>query len=66
MLVLSRTVEEAFVLKIPHPDHPNDASKEQEVKIRVIDVVGNKRVRIGIEAPREIAIIRTELMNTPG
>ena len=50
MLVLSRKQNESIVL----PD--------LGVTIRVIGVTGG-RVRLGVEAPREVAVVRREILN---
>jgi carbon storage regulator len=50
MLVLTRSVGERLMI--------NDG----EIKIRVLEVKGNQ-VRIGIEAPKHIAVHREEIYN---
>lgn len=50
MLVLSRRVGEALVI--------ND-----QIEIKVTEIVGDK-VKIGISAPRDMLILRKELMQT--
>jgi carbon storage regulator len=51
MLVLTRKRDEQIILNLP----------EQTIRIRVVAVEGN-RVRIGIEAPRDVHITREELV----
>jgi carbon storage regulator len=51
MLVLSRKIGESIVL-------------DGNIKVTVVKIVGN-RVRLGIEAPPEVAIKRTEIANVP-
>lgn len=51
MLVLSRHVDEEIVLE----------TKQGDIRIMVTAVRGNK-VRLGIEAPKDINIYRTEWM----
>ncbi|MFM7130288.1 MAG: carbon storage regulator CsrA [bacterium] len=51
MLVLTRRISEKFIVG-------------NNVVITVLKVDGNQ-VRIGIEAPREISVVRSELVNTP-
>jgi carbon storage regulator len=51
MLVLSRKRNEQIVLELP----------DQTIRIQVVSVEGN-RVRIGIDAPRDIQIKREELL----
>jgi carbon storage regulator len=50
MLVLTRRISEKFIVG-------------NNVVITVLKVDGNQ-VRIGIEAPREISVVRSELVNT--
>jgi carbon storage regulator len=47
MLVLSRKTDESIVI-------------DEKIKIKVLNVCGN-RVRLGVEAPRQVPIRRTEL-----
>ena len=49
MLVLSRKANEEIVIA-------------GEIRVRVLEVHGN-RVRIGIEAPRDVTILRDELID---
>ena len=51
MLVLTRRISEKCIVG-------------NNVVITVLKVDGNQ-VRIGIEAPREISVVRSELVNTP-
>ena len=51
MLVLTRRISEKFIVG-------------NNVVITVLKVDGNQ-VRIGIEAPREFSVVRSELVNTP-
>jgi len=50
MLILTRKKDETMVVG-------------HEVRVKVLGVSGNQ-VRIGIEAPREISIMRSELLDT--
>lgn len=50
MLVITRKTDEGLVIA-------------DNIVIRVLDV-GKDRVRIGIEAPKEIRVVREELYNT--
>ncbi len=50
MLVLSRKTDECIVIN-------------QNIRIRVISIRGD-RVRIGIEAPREVAVHREEVLHS--
>lgn len=50
MLVLSRKLSESIVI-------------DGRITVTLIEVQGNK-VRLGIEAPREIPVLRTELLRT--
>jgi carbon storage regulator len=48
MLVLSRNVGEILCIG-------------EDVQVKIIDIRGD-RVRIGIEAPREMSVVRSELL----
>jgi len=48
MLILTRKLDETLVIR-------------NNVKVKVLDVSGNQ-VKIGIDAPREIRILRDELL----
>lgn len=50
MLVLSRKVEESILIG-------------DNIEIKVLDVIGDK-VQIGISAPKEITVLRSELKET--
>jgi carbon storage regulator CsrA len=52
MLVLSRKKDEKIILK--HPDMP-------DIKITIVRIDNRNKVRIGIEADKEITVIRSEL-----
>lgn len=54
MLVLSRKESESLILMLPDG---------REVKIAVVRIMGHK-VRIGIDAPREMAVHRREIHAT--
>lgn len=51
MLVLSRKIQEAITIG-------------SDIKIRIISIRGNT-VRLGIEAPQEVSILRSELAESP-
>ena len=57
MLVLSRKVNEGILLKVRTKD-----GTEEEVLVRVIDVIGGRKVRLGIDAPKDVTILRDELV----
>jgi len=48
MLVLSRKPNESIVIN-------------ENIVVTILDVIGN-RVRLGIEAPREVSVFRTEVL----
>ena len=52
MLVLSRKKDETIVLKTPN---------NEDIKITVVKIDNKNKVRIGIEAPRAVTVIRSEL-----
>lgn len=49
MLIMTRTINDAIVI-------------ENQVKVRVLDVRGNK-VKLGIEAPRSVTVHREEVQD---
>lgn len=51
MLVLSRERNESIII---------DDGKGMKIEIAIVDVVGGK-VKIGVDAPREIAVHRKEI-----
>ncbi len=52
MLVLSRRAEEALVLVLP------DGTR---LEVKVLEL-GRRQVRLGVEAPRRVAVWRKELL----
>lgn len=54
MLVLSRKKDETILLK---------TSNNEDIKITVVKIDNKNKVRLGIEAPREVSVIRSELMS---
>ena len=55
MLVLSRKNLESFVIKIP--------GGKETIKVQVLG--SGKVVKLGIDAPKEFVILRTELVEEP-
>lgn len=55
MLVLSRKKDEKIILKLP--DMP-------DIKITVVKIDNRNKVRLGIEADKEITVLRSELEPT--
>jgi carbon storage regulator len=53
MLVLSRKKDETILLK---------TSNNEDIKITVVKIDNKNKVRIGIEAPREVTVVRSELI----
>lgn len=53
MLVLSRKKDEAILLK---------TSNNEDIRITVVKIDNKNKVRIGIEAPREVTVVRSELI----
>jgi len=51
MLVLSRKTNESIVI--------ND-----NIVVTVLEVIGNK-IRLGIEAPKAVSVLRSEILNKP-
>ena len=54
MLVLSRKKDETIILKIPNME---------DIKITIVRIDNRNKVRIGIEAEKEITVLRSELAN---
>lgn len=52
MLVLSRKKDETIILKVPN---------QQDIKITVVRIDNRNKVRIGIEAAKEVTVLRSEL-----
>lgn len=64
MLVITRRSGESFSFQFEHLD-PNLTigelfGEEMEMRVRLLQIDG-RQVRIGIEAPQEITILRAEL-----
>lgn len=53
MLVLSRFKDERIVIQIPGMEEP--------VYVQIVDVRGDRKVRLGIEAPIEVSVHREEV-----
>jgi carbon storage regulator CsrA len=56
MLVLSRKKDETILIKIPGQD---------DIKITVVKIDNRNKVRIGVEANKEITVLRQELDQKP-
>lgn len=56
MLVLSRQRDEEIVIEVPPSSTPTT------VRVTVVDVKGEK-VRLGIDAPKEVPVHRKEVYN---
>lgn len=60
MLVLSRKKDETILIKTP---------EGEKIKVTVVKIEGNNgyngRVRIGIDAPQKITVLRSELEKNP-
>ena len=52
MLVLSRKKDEQIILKIPG---------QEDIKITIVRIDNRNKVRLGIEAEKEITVLRSEL-----
>ena len=57
MLVLSRKKDEKIILKVP--------GIEDDIEITVVRIDNHNRVRLGIQANREVIVLRSELEPTP-
>lgn len=56
MLVLSRKKDETIILKKPG---------QSDIKITIVRVENRNKVRIGIEADKDIVVLRSELEEPP-
>ena len=54
MLVLSRKKDETILLK---------KKGEKDIKITVVRIDNKNKVRIGIEADKDVAVVRSELLD---
>lgn len=54
MLVLSRKKDEKIILKGPNME---------DIKITIVRIDNKNKVRIGIEADKEVVVLRSELSN---
>jgi len=52
MLVLSRKQDEKIVLKVPG---------KEDIAITIVRIDNQNRVRVGIEAPKDVVVLRSEL-----
>jgi carbon storage regulator CsrA len=52
MLVLTRGVDESIMLTTP---------EGTEIEIQVVDFIGGRRVKLGINAPKDVLIDRKEI-----
>ena len=57
MLVLSRKKDEKILLKLPGMQEP--------IAITVVRIDNNNRVRLGIEASKDVVVLRSELEDHP-
>ncbi len=67
MLILTRRPGEVLLIK-PNPEaggDPREWFADGSIRLRINGVSGNQ-VRIGIEAPRALQILRRELVQKPG
>jgi carbon storage regulator len=56
LLVLSRKKNESIVIGGLESGLP-------EIRVTVVEVIGGHKVRLGIDAPREVPIVRQELVS---
>lgn len=54
MLVLSRKKDETILLK---------TANNEDIRITVVKIDNKNKVRLGIEAPREVSVVRSELIS---
>lgn len=56
MLVLSRKKDETIILRGPNMD---------DIRITIVRIDNKNKVRVGIEADKEITVLRSELSSRP-
>jgi len=62
MLILTRKVDQAIVFQIPVDSNSPDATNgHQDVWVRVLRVERD-RVKLGVDGPEEIVVLREELL----
>lgn len=61
MLVLSRKKDESFTIK-PKGDKPVTLNPGEEIVIQMVEIHGSGKARVGIEAPKDFAIFRNEVI----
>jgi len=55
MLVLSRKKDEKLLIKTSHGE---------EIEITIVNIDGRNRVRLGVNAEKNIMVVRSELLET--
>jgi carbon storage regulator len=61
MLILTRRIGESLIIDNPDDDDCSQSATASEITVTVLGVKGNQ-VRIGIDAPDDITILREELV----
>lgn len=56
MLVLSRKKDEQIIIQVPGLEEP--------IVLTIVRIDNRNKVRIGIEAPKKVSIVRSELQTT--
>jgi len=56
MLVLSRKKDEAIIMRIPGHD---------DIRLTVVRIDNMNKVRIGVEANKDVVVLRSELASAP-
>lgn len=56
MLVLSRKKDESIVLRVPGRD---------DIRLTVVRIDNMNKVRLGVEAEKDVVVLRSELEETP-
>ena len=64
MLILTRRIGESLIIDNPSDDDCTQSAMAGEITVTVLGIKGNQ-VRIGINAPDEITILREELIEEP-
>jgi len=63
MLIISRKKRESLTIKVNSYVEGSDKPEEIEIVVSVAEILGDK-IKIGIDAPKNVKILRQELIET--